>query len=333
MEPPDQHNSSNLGFDLVRVTEAAALAAGRFMGLGKPDQADEAATKAMRPKLETMSFQGHIVIGEEARLGNESSLSSDQVIGIGNGPEMDVVLDAIDGRRLLAFGQHGAISVAAIAPRGSMWVSPPAVYMEKIVTDREVGAALVQECMDAPAAWTLSLIARRKGKQVKDLVVFVLDRPRHVHLIEEIRSVGARVMLRMDGDISGAIMAATGKGNVDVLMGIGGVEEGIIAACGVKSLGGAMLGRLAPQSKGEYEAVQVAGLNIKAIMRCSDMISSKEVFFAATGITDGSLLDGVRYQGNIAVTNTLLLRCETGSRRYIRAEHSINADQAAAPQE
>lgn len=329
MESPDQDPYRNLGLDLVRVTEAAALAAGRFMGLGRPDEADVAAAESMRPALQSLDIQGHIVIGEEARLGNGYSLSSDQAIGSGGGPPMDVVLDAIDGRRLLAFGQHGAISVAAAAPRGSMWICPPAVYMEKIVTDREVGEGLVQECMDAPVAWTLSLIARRKGKKVKDLVVFVLDRSRHLHLIEEIRAVGARVMLRLDGDISGAVLAASGRGKVDVLMGIGGVQEGIIAACGVKSLGGAMLGRLSPQSKAEQDAVQAAGLNTRAILTCSEMVSSNQIFFAATGVTDGSLLEGVQYQGNWAVTHSLMFRCETGSRRYVRAEHSIGAEPPA----
>jgi fructose-1,6-bisphosphatase II len=229
----------------------------------------------------------------------------------------------VDGRRLLAAGQPGAISVAAVAPRGSMWTGSAAVYMEKIVVDQEVGEILVPECLDAPAAWTLSLVARRKGKEVKDLTVFVLDRPRHLPLIEEIRSVGARVMLNRDGDIAGALLAASVTGKADLLMGIGGVEEGLIAACGVKALGGAMLGRLAPQSEAERDAVQAAGLPLSQVLTCDDIISSDEIFFAATGITDGSLLEGVRYRGNWAETYSLVLRGETRTRRHIQAEHLI----------
>jgi fructose-1,6-bisphosphatase II len=245
------------------------------------------------------------------------------MVGNGHGPQMDIVLDPIDGRRLLASGQTGAISVAVVAPRGSLWTCSPAVYMDKIVVDQEVGKALVPECLDAPAAWTLSLVARRKGKEVKDLTVFVLDRPRHLDLIEEIRSVGARVMLHQDGDIAGALLVASGVGKADLMMGIGGVQEGIIAACGVKALGGAMLVRLTPQSEVEKTSVQAAGLSTKKVLGCDDIVLSNEIFIAATGITDGSLLEGVRYRANWAETHSMVLRSETRSRRHIRAEHYI----------
>ena len=317
----DEHPPRNLGLDLVRVTEAAALAAGRWMGLGKQDEADQVATEAMVKALNTLDMDGHIVIGEEGKLGTHSPLDSGKKVGTGDGPEVDVVVDPIEGRKLLARGHPDAIAVAGVAPRGSMWSPEPAVYMEKIVVDREVAGALVEQCMDAPVAWTLALVARMKKKEMHDLVVFVLDRPRHVDLIEEIRSAGARAMLRSDGDVAGALLAATPNSNVDVLMGVGGVPEGVIAACAVKALGGGMLGRLAPQSKEEQAAIKDVHLDRKQILTCDQMVRSSEVFFAATGITNGSLLSGVRYQGNRAQTESLVLRCETGSRRTISAEH------------
>jgi fructose-1,6-bisphosphatase II len=321
----------NVGFDLVRATEAAALAAGRWMGLGRRDEADEAATDAMARALRAMEMDGRIVIGEEGKLGRHSPLDTDQHVGTGEAPTLDVVVDPIDGGRLLAQGLPGAISVAAIAPRGSFRSLAPAIYMEKIVADREVARALVPECLDAPAAWTLALIARLKKKEVRDLVVFMLDRPRHAALIEEIRTAGARVMLRSDGDIAGALLAASGHSGIDLLMGVGGVPEGIIAACAVRSLGGAMLGRVAPQSDAERAACQAAGLDLQQIFTANDLVSSDEMFFTATGITDGPLLAGVRYQGSQAETHSLLLRCETHTRRQIYAEHlleeeSVNAD-------
>ena len=312
----------NVGFDLVRATEAAALIAGRWMGLGRRDEADEVATAAMAQTLRAMEMDGHIVIGEEGKLGRHSPLDTNQHVGTGEGPTLDVVVDPIDGGRLLAQGLPGAISVAAIAPRGAIRSLYPAIYMEKIVVDREVARALVSECLDAPAAWVLALIARLKKKEIRDLVVFMLDRPRHAALMEEIRTAGARVMLRSDGDIAGALLAASPHSGVDLLMGIGGIPEGIIAACAIRALGGAMVGRLAPQSEAERAACQTAGLD-GGVFTTHDLVTSDEIFFAATGITDGPLLTGVRYQGNQAETHSLLLRCETHTRRQIHAEHLL----------
>jgi fructose-1,6-bisphosphatase II len=315
--------SRNWGFDLARATEAAARRAGRWMGVGKRDEADVDATEAMYQALKALDFDGHIVIGEEGKLGIHSPLEGGRTVGSGNGPAMDIVLDAIDGRTLLAQGRAGAISVAAVAPRGAMWAAAPAVYMNKLVVDREAARSIVPECMDAPAAWTLALVARVKKKEVRDLIVFVLDRPRHADLIEEIRAVGARVMLRSDGDTAGALLAATPGSGVDLLMGVGGVPEGVIAACAVKSLGGAVLGRLAPQSAAEREAVAAAGLDTRRVLTADELIAGDQVFFAATGITDGPLLSGVRYQGNRAETQSMVLRCDTHSRRMMYAEHVI----------
>jgi fructose-1,6-bisphosphatase II len=315
------HPPRNLGLDLVRVTEAAALAAGRWMGLGERDKANDDAGAAMHQALNGLDMDGCIVIGEEGRLGTRSPLDTGQRVGTGDGPEMDVIVDPIDGRNLLAVGHPDVITVAAVAPRGSVWAPAPAVYMNKIVVDRVVADALVPECLDAPAAWTLALVARAKGKSVRDLIVFVLSKPRHDDLIREIRAAGARTMLRTDGEVVGALMAASPRSNVDVMMGIGGMPEGVLAACATRAMGGGMLARLAPQSAEERNAVQAAGLDARQILPCGELIASNEIFFTATGITDGALLSGVHYHGQEAETESLVVRGETGTRRFIRAEH------------
>ena len=314
---------SNLGLDLVRVTEAAALAAGRWMGLKQPQQADHATKQAMVDTLNKIDIDGAIVVGEEEKLGIHSSLDSGLNVGTGVGPSLDVVLDPIDGTELLAIGHSDAISVIGVAPRGSMCSLFPAVYMDKIVVDREAADFLVPECIDAPVAWTLALIARGKNKRVSDLVVFVLNRPRHKDLIDEICTAGARVILRSQGDIAGAIMAASPHVHVDLLMGVGGVSEGVIAACGVKSLGGAILGRLAPQTDHEHAAIQDAGLSTSQIYTSEDFVSGEEIFFIATGVTDGTLMSGVRYRGDRAQTESIVLRGVTKTQREIITEHVI----------
>ena len=311
----------NLGLDLVRATEATALAAGRWMGLGNPYEADRAANSAFKEAINELSIDCRVVIGEELKPDVGIPLESRENLGSGTGPEIDMVVDPIDGRDLLCEGRSGAISVAALGPRGSMWSPYPACYLEKIVVNREVADALVPECLDAPVAWTLSLIARIKHKPVRDLTVFILDR--HKDLIEEIRASGARVMLKMDGDISGALLAAYPDDFVDVLLGIGGATEGIISACAVKSLGGAMLVRLAPQAEAEKAAIEAAGLDLKEIRSCHDLVSSDQLFFAATGITDGPLLSGVRFRGSVMETQSVVLRGEFGTRRIINSEHQV----------
>lgn len=315
--------SRNWGLDLVRATEAAARIAGRWMGLGKRDEADIAATEAMYQTLKRLDIDGCIVVGEEAKLGMPSPLAGGQKVGNGEGPAMDVVLDPIEGRNLLARGGSGAIAVAAVAPRGAMWAPAAAVYMDKLVVDRDAADALVAECLDAPAAWTLALVARVKQKAVGDLVVFVLDRPRHADLIEEIREAGARVMLRPDGDIGGALLAATPNSGVDLLMGIGGVAEGLVSACAVKALGGAMLGRLAPQSERERSEIEASGFDTQRVLGSEELITGDQIFFAATGITDGPLLAGVQYHGDRAETQSIVLRYDTRTRRVIYTEHVI----------
>jgi fructose-1,6-bisphosphatase II len=317
--------SRNIGLDLVRVTEASALSAGRWLGLGNREAAHEAATEIMAKALQTVDMDGCIVIGEEGRLGH-SPLDTGKIVGTGNGPAVDVVVDPIDGTELVVIGHMRAISVVSVAPRWSMWSPQPAVYMDKIVVDRDAAGALVPECMDAPVAWTLALVARSKGKSVRDLQVMVLDRSRHRDLIEEIRVAGARVLLRDHGDTSGALVAATPGAGADILMGIGGVAEGVTAACAVRALGGAMLGRVAPQSQEEKEAIEAAGLDLRRILTCNELVTSQEIFFAATGITPGTLLEGVEYHGNQAKTHSLVIRGETGTRRMIHTHYGQYGD-------
>ncbi|GAB4413852.1 MAG: fructose-bisphosphatase class II family protein [Anaerolineae bacterium] len=318
-----QFSTRHIGLDLVRVTEATALAAGRWLGLGNRKEAHRAATEAMAQALQMADIAGHIVVGEEGRLGEHTPLDTGQPIGTGHGPEMDVLVDPIDGTESVVRGYPGAISVVCVAPRGSMWSPTSAIYMEKIVVDREAAAFLVPECMDAPAAWTLALIARAKNKAVRDLQVIVLDRPRHQNLIEEIRTAGARVLLRSDGDTAGALIAATPGLGADVLMGIGGVPEGVAAACAVKALRGGMLGRLAPQSEEERAAIEAAGLDVRQVLTCNQLVSTDQIVFAATGVTDGPLLGGVEYHGYVAKTHSLMIRSETAVRRIIHAEYSL----------
>ncbi len=319
----DTHISPETALALVRATEAAALQAGRYIGLGDRHATHQAATKAMFDALHNIDIDGHIVIGEEGRLDEHSPLDTGRKVGTGNGPAVDVVADAIDGTGLVVKGYPGAISVVSIAPQGTVWSPQPAVYMEKIVVDYESADVLVPDCMGAPSAWTLALIARAKGKEIRDLQVLVLERPRHEHLIEDIRRAGARVLLRPDGDTSGALIAATPGISADVLMGVGGVPEGVTAACAVKAAKGAMLGRLAPQSDEERAAIKAAGLDSGKVLTCDELVSSSSIFFAATGITDGPLLKGVEYHGRRAKTHSLILRGETGVYRSLYAEHFL----------
>lgn len=314
--------SHNIGLDLLRVTESAALAAGRWIGLGSRDEVHHAATKAMSDALSNVEIDGRIVIGEESRLAEHTPLDSDSHVGLGDGPEVDVVVDPIDGTRLVVRGRPGAISLVGVSPRGTMWSPPPrAVHMEKIVVDREAADALVPECLEAPAAWTLALVARVKGKDVRDLTVIVLNRPRHRDLIDEIRAAGARISLRSEGDAEGALEAALKDTGADILMGIGGVSEGVIAACAVRALGGGMLGRLAPQSTEEREAILSSGFEPRRILTCKELVTSNRIYFAATGITHSPLLSAVRYHGRYVETHSLLLRSSTGTVRFIEAEH------------
>ena len=312
----------NLGLELARATEAAALAAGEWVGRGETHAADAAATEAMRQTLNTIHMEGKVVIGEEARHPDYPNvLKSGEEVGDGRQPAVDVAVNPVEGVRLLAEGLPEVLSVAAAAPKGAMRIFAPAAYMEKLVVSREVAAALTPKCLDAPAGWTLGLIARVKGKPVSAVTVFVLNRPRHEELIADIRAAGARILLRPEGDVAGALRAATPGSGVDALMGIGGTAEGVIAACATKALNGGMLARLAPQSDEERDAVRASGLESELILNCDEIVASEDVFFAATGVTDGGLLDGVKFLRKGLTTHSLVLRGKTGTLRTVHTEH------------
>ena len=313
----------NLGLDLVRATEAAALVAGRWMGLNEANRSDHYASQAMEHILNVINLDGRIVLSEVDKLEPDAPLHLHQSVGAGGGPQIDIIVDPIEGRRLLARGHPDVISVAVGAPRDAFWDAKPAIYMNKIVVDAKVAPVLVPECLDAPAGWTLALVARAKKKEISDLVVFVLNRPRHQELIHEIRQAGARVILRSDGDIIGALQALLPQGGADIMMGIGRVSEGVIAACAARAANGAMLGRLTPQSDEELDAVQEAGLDIDRVLTMDEMVTSKQVFFAATGVTDGVILQGIHYHGQRATSNSLLMRGETHTHRDIEATHLL----------
>ncbi len=311
------------GLGLMRITEAAALAAGRWMGLDSATEADHAAQDAMAAAINLLPLQGKVISGEEGRLHDHFPLDSGASVGSGQGPVMDVELNAIDGAGLVSAGMPGAISVAALSSAGTMWQPGPAVYLEKLVVDRQVAQALGAEALDAPPAWTLALIAREKGKAIRDLVVFVLKRKRHEKLIEEIRRAGARVFLRDGGEVAGALMAGHEGGEVDVLMGVGGAAEGLVSGCAIKVMGGQILARIAPQNEEETQACKEAGLDFKQILTAETMVKGDSVYFCATGITDSVLLDGVHYHGDLVTTHSLALRSETGTRRIIKTEHRL----------
>jgi len=313
----------NLALDLVRVTEAAALAAGHWMGRGHKEAGDGAAVEAMRLIVSTIDMDGVVVIGEGAK--DEAPMLFDgERIGNGLGPAVDVAVDPVEGTALLAYGRPDAISVVGIAPLGTMWSPGPAFYMNKLVVGREARSALHAGLLSAPVIETLSAIAAALCKPLRDLTVFVLEKPRHQKLIAEIRAAGARVLLRTDGDVAGALMAAMPNSGVDLLMGIGGTPEGVITACAVRALGGAMLGQLAPQKEDERDAIESAGLDLDCVLTESDLVHSDDVFFAATGITDGVLMPGVHYTGEGASTVSIVMRGKTGTIRKIYAEHRLD---------
>lgn len=315
--------SHNLGLDLVRATEAAALTAGRWVGLGQPEEADQEATEQMHAVLNLVDIEAAVAVGEDVRIYTCDRFQSGQCIGTGEGPAVDVVVDPIDGRKLVAEGHPGAIAVMAVAPRGTLWRPRPAAYMAKVVVDAEAADDLVPEVLDAPAAWTLALVARAKNKDVEDLTVFVLNRKRHEHLIAEIREAGAHVMLRNEGDVTGALLAGCPGNHVDLLMGVGGVPEGLIAACAMRATDGAMVARLSPQSDEERAEALDAGLDLERILTTEELVTTNQVFFAATGITDGALLSGVRYSGKRAESSSLVMRGLTKTRRLIETEHLL----------
>ncbi|MDQ3941374.1 MAG: class II fructose-bisphosphatase [Actinomycetota bacterium] len=307
----------NLALELVRVTEAAALAAARWMGRGDKEAADQAAVDAMRLMMDTVPMTGTVVIGEGEK-DNAPMLYNGEEIGNGQPPVVDIAVDPIDGTTLTSKGMNGALSVVALAERGTMFDPGPCVYMEKIAVGEEAVDAID---IDAPLSDNLEKVAKAKKGSVADLTVMILDRDRHEQIVKEVREAGARIKFITDGDVAGAISAARENSGVDLLVGIGGTPEGVIAACAIKCLGGAIHGRLWPRNEDERERAIQEGYDLDRVLTTDDLVSGDDVFFAATGVTDGDLIDGVRYRGETARTQSVVMRSRSGTVRIIDAIH------------
>ena len=310
----------NLALDIVRITEAAALASARWLGRGDKEAGDGAAVDAMRISFATLHIDGLVIIGEGEK-DNAPMLANGEKVGMGVGPCLDVAVDPVEGTSLLAYGRPNAISVVGVAPQGSMFNPGPSYYMQKLVVPREARDVVD---LDAPVKVNLANVAKAMGKSVQDLVVFVLDKPRHEKLISEIRQSGARIQLHTDGDVAGSLMAVDPRSEVDIMMGTGGTPEGVLAACAIKGMGGQILARLDPQSYVEKEAINEAGVDVREVLTVNDLVRSDDCFFAATGISGGDFLRGVRYSSKYAVTHSLVLRGKTGTLRYVESYHNMD---------
>ena len=307
----------NLALELVRVTEAAALAAARWMGRGDKEAADQAAVDAMRLLMDTVPMDGVVVIGEGEK-DNAPMLYNGEKIGNGEPPVVDIAVDPIDGTTLTSKGMGGALAVVALAERGTMFDPGPCMYMEKIAAGPEAADVLD---LDAPISDNLEKLAKVKGMDVSGLTVMILERPRHDQIVKEVREAGARIRFITDGDVAGAISAARETSGVDMLIGIGGTPEGVIAAAAIKCLGGVLQGRLWPRNDDERDAALAAGYDLDKVLTADDLVSGDDVFFAATGITDGDLIQGVRYAGDSARTQSIVMRSRSGTIRIIDGIH------------
>jgi fructose-1,6-bisphosphatase II len=308
----------NLALELVRVTEAAALAAARMVGRGDKEGADQAAVDAMRLVLDSVSMDGVVVIGEGEK-DEAPMLYNGERIGDGSLPQVDIAVDPLEGTRLTALGMPSALAVIALSERGSMFDPGPCVYMEKIAGGPDIADLLD---LDRPLPETLRLVAERKGRDIRDVMVVMLDRERHHEMMREVREAGARVRLILDGDVSAALLAVSENSPVDLLWGIGGTPEGVISAAAIKCLGGQLLGRLWPRTDEERHAALDAGYDLERVLNVDDLVAGEDVFFSATGVTDGDVLQGVRYQGGqSASTESLVMRSRSGTVRRISARH------------
>jgi fructose-1,6-bisphosphatase II len=308
----------NLALELGRVTEAAALAAARLVGRGDKEAADQAAVDAMRYVLDSVAMDGVVVIGEGEK-DEAPMLYNGEKIGDGSPPEVDVAVDPLEGTRLTALGMPSALAVIALSGRGTMFDPGPCVYMEKLAGGPEIADLLD---LDRPLTETLGLIAERKQRDIRDVMVVMLDRERHHAAMQEVRDAGARVRLILDGDVSAALLAVSDNSPVDLLWGIGGTPEGVISAAAIKCIGGQLVGRLWPRNDAEKSAAIEAGYDLGRVLDCDALVSGDDVFFSATGVTDGDVLQGVRYQGNRgATTESLVMRSRSGTVRRISARH------------
>jgi fructose-1,6-bisphosphatase II len=312
--PPDR----NLALELVRVTEAAALQAARMLGMGDKEAADQAAVDGMHAVLETVHMDGIVVIGEGEK-DEAPMLANGEKVGDGSPPEVDIAVDPLEGTSLAAQGRPNALAVIALSERGTMFNPGPIVYMEKMAAGGEFADLLD---LDRPLGETVQLIAERKGTEVRDVMVVVLDRPRHEDGIKAIREAGARVRLISDGDVAGALLAVAPDRPVDLLWGIGGTPEGVISAAALKCYGGGLIGRLWPRDDDERRRADEAGYDVSKVLTQDDLVKGENAFFSATGVTDGDVLDGVRYVGRGgATTESLVMRSRSGTIRRIQSRH------------
>jgi fructose-1,6-bisphosphatase II len=315
-----QKPTRNLALELVRVTEAAALSAGRLMGRGEKEVADKAAVDSMRLVLNSIDMDALIVIGEGEK-DEAPMLFNGEKVGTGKPPLVDLAVDPIDGTRPLANGFLNSIATVAIAPRGTMFDPGPFVYMDKIAVGPKAKGLIN---IEAPLRENLEKIALSENKSISDLTVIILQRPRHDELIREVREIGARIRLIPDGDVAGALMTCMPESGIDALLGIGGTPEGILAACAIRAMGGELQGKLFIRNEEEKKLGIKMGYSLDKVITMDDMVSSNDVFFAATGITDGELLGGVRYTGRGAETESLVIRGRTGTVRWIKAKHNLD---------
>jgi fructose-1,6-bisphosphatase II len=312
------HPDRNLALELVRVTEAAALAAARWVGKGEKESADQAAVDAMRLLLETVPMDGIVIIGEGEK-DEAPMLYNGERIGDGSPPEVDIAVDPLEGTTLTARGMPAALSVIALGERGTMFDPGPCVYMEKLAGGPEIADLL---SLDDPLEEVVARIAERRGVEVGDITLIMLDRPRHEEMVGRLREVGARVRFISDGDVSAALFAVSAQtGGVDLLWGIGGTPEGVLSAAAIKCLGGQLLGRLWPRDDAERQAAVAAGYDLDEVLDVERLVSGEDVFFAATGVTDGELLHGVRVRGGKATTESLVMRSRSGTVRTVSARH------------
>jgi fructose-1,6-bisphosphatase II len=308
----------NLALELVRVTEAAALSCARLVGMGDKEEADQAAVDGMHAVLPTVHMDGIVVIGEGEK-DEAPMLHNGERVGDGSPPEVDIAVDPLEGTRLAAHGRPNALAVIALSERGTMFDPGPCVYMEKMAAAEQFADLLD---LDRPLGKTVELVAERKGTDVRDVMVVILDRPRHEEGIKAIREAGARVRLITDGDVSGALLAVAPDRPVDLLWGIGGTPEGVISAAALKSYGGGLIGRLAPRDDDERRRAVDAGYDVDRVLTQDDLVQGENCFFCATGVTDGDVLDGVRYEGTRgATTESLVMRSRSGTVRRIQARH------------
>jgi fructose-1,6-bisphosphatase II len=322
------HPDRNLAMELVRVTEAAALAGGRWVGRGDKNTADGAAVDAMRSMIASVRMDGTVIIGEGEK-DEAPMLYNGEQVGDGEGPACDVAVDPIDGTTLTAKGMTNAVSVLAVADRGSMYDPSAVFYMDKLVTGPE--AADVVD-IRLPVAENIKRVAKAKGEQPEDVTVIILDRPRHHELAEQVRAAGARIRFISDGDVAGAIMAARPGTGIDLLLGIGGTPEGIITACAIKCLGGVIQGRLWPRDDEERQHAIDEGHDLDRVLTTDDLVATDNCYFVATGITDGELLRGVRYRAGGATTESLVMRSKSGTIRVVEAHHNLTKVQRLFPQ-